>query len=106
MTDAAEYDENAVGPVLHATPLGWAVASAIQDGIDAVHVRDEGAYLRILGQGVCRVSKSQVEAQFGQEVRFPGDLEVIMSSFSGLVDMNESGAVWWKASGPRPDLPT
>jgi len=39
-------------------------------------------------------------------VRFPGDLEVIMSSFAGLLDMNEAGAVWWLASEPRPDPPS
>jgi toluene monooxygenase system protein D len=93
-----------VGPVLHATPLARAIAAAIQSENDDVVVRDEGAYLRVLALRVCRVSATTVEAEAGVPVEFPGDLELVMSSFTGLVDMNEDGAVWWLASeaGPGP----
>jgi toluene monooxygenase system protein D len=73
---------------------------------DGLVVHDEGAYLRVLSPRVCRVSRSAVEACAGTAVRFPGDLEVIMSSFTGLVAMDEDGAVWWLASEPRPDQPS
>jgi toluene monooxygenase system protein D len=98
--------DGAVGPVLQVTPLGWAVVAAIEADNHDVEVRDEGAYLRVLAQRVCRVSRVEVEAQFGQPVQFPGDLEVIMSSFCGLLAMSETGAVWWRSSEPRPELPS
>jgi toluene monooxygenase system protein D len=94
-----------VGPVLQPTPLARAVVAAMEEENDGLVVHDEGAYLRILGPRVCRVSRSAVEARTGTAVRFLGDLEVIMSSFAGLLEMNEAGAVWWLASEPRPDPP-
>lgn len=102
----SERLSNAVGPVLQATPLGRAVVAAIEADNDGVEVHDEGAYLRVLGPRVCCVSRTEVEVQLGQPVQFPGDLEVVMSSFSGLVAMSESGAVWWRSSEPRPELPS
>jgi toluene monooxygenase system protein D len=96
--------EGAVGPVLQATPLGRAVVAAIESSNDDVDIQDEGAYLRVMAPGACRVSRAAVEAEFGQPVQLPGDLEVIMSSFAGLVFMNEAGAVWWRASAPRPGI--
>jgi toluene monooxygenase system protein D len=94
-----------VGPVLQPTPLARAVVAAMEEENDGLVVHDEGAYLRVLGHRVCRVSRSAVEARTGTPVRFPGELEVIMSSFVGLVAMNEAGAVWWLASEPRPAPP-
>jgi FAD/FMN-containing dehydrogenase len=91
---------------LQATPLGRAVVAAIEADNGDVEIRDEGAYLRVLGQRVCRVARAEVEAQLGQHVQFPGDLEVTMASFSGLVAMNEAGAVWWRSSEPLPDPPS
>ena len=82
MIDSGRVDD-AVGPVLQATPLGWAVVAAIEADNDGVEVRDEGAYLRVLVPRVCSVTRAEVEAQFGQPVQFPGDLEVILSSFCG-----------------------
>ncbi len=101
--DAAARD--GVGPVLHATELGRAVAAAIAAENDGVVVRDESAYLRVSAPRVCRVSRAGVESSTGYAVLFPGDLEVTMPSFAGKVAMNENGAVWWLASEPRPDLP-
>ena len=94
-----------VGPVLQTTPLGRAIAAAIVSSNDDVEVQDEGAYLRIMAHGSCRLSKADVEAEFGRAVSLPGDLEVTMSSFAGLVSMSENGAVWWRASDPEPRIP-
>jgi toluene monooxygenase system protein D len=104
MTDLVGWTD-AVGPVLQATPLGRAVVMAIESSNDDVMIQDEGAYLRVMAHGSCRVSRLEVEAEFGQPIRFPGDLEVIMSSFAGLVSMDESGAVWWRACDPCPVTP-
>jgi len=91
-----------VGPVLQATPFAAVVVAAIEADNEGVVVRDEGGYLRVQVPHVCRLSRSTLVATAGHEVRLPGDLEVIMSSFSGLVRMSESGAVWWLASEPVP----
>jgi toluene monooxygenase system protein D len=91
-----------VGPVLQSTPFAYAVLAAIEDLNDPVTVHDEGAYLRVLVPRVCRLSRAAVEAVTGSPVRFPGDLEVIMSSFAGLVRLTEDEAVWWLAGEPTP----
>ena len=89
--------------MLHATPFATVVVAAIEAENNDVVVHDEGAYLRVEAPRVCRLSRSALTAAAGHEVRLPGDLEVIMSSFTGLVRMSESGAVWWLATEPVPD---
>ena len=100
---AAARSRLGVGPVLHATPFATVVVAAIEAENNDVVVQDEGAYLRVEVPRVCRLSRSALTAAAGHEVRLPGDLEVIMSSFSGLVRMTESGVVWWLATEPVPD---
>ena len=90
------------GPVLQATPLGRMIAATIEDENDNVLVRDEGAYLRVLAPRVCRLSRAAVEGTTGATVHFPGDLEVMMSSFAGKMRLTDDGAVWWLASDPAP----
>jgi toluene monooxygenase system protein D len=97
--------DTAVGPVLQPTPFGRAVVAAIQAENKDVAVHDEGAYIRVHTPRVCRLTKTEIEAQLGREVRFPGDLEVAMPSFSGLVEMTDKGATWWLASEPKPQAP-
>jgi toluene monooxygenase system protein D len=101
----ADVLEQGVGPVLQATPLARAIIAAMEEENDDVFVDDAGAYLRVFSAGVCQVSREAVEANVGRPVRFPGDLEVIMSSFAGKVAMNEDGAVWWLAHEPKPQIP-
>jgi toluene monooxygenase system protein D len=97
--------DTAVGPVLQPTQLGHAVVAAIQAQNDDVVVQDEGAYIRVNTPRVCRLSKTEIEVQLGQPIRFPGDLEVAMPSFSGLLEMTATGATWWLASEPKPEEP-
>jgi toluene monooxygenase system protein D len=105
MIDFAHSD-GAVGPVLQATPLGRAVVAAIEAANEGVQVQDEDAYLRVRVSGSCRVATADIEAELGQLVQFPGDLELVMSAFTGLLAVNEAGAVWWRSSEPRPELPS
>ena len=100
--DQSEIEQEGVGPVLQPTELGRAVVAAIRHENPEVTVHDEGAYLRVHSRRVCRVSRASVESYTGYAVRFPGDLEIIMSSFAGKVAMNEDGAIWWLATEPRP----
>jgi len=94
-----------VGPVLQATPFAQAVVEAIRRDNDDVTVRDEGAYLRVQVAQVCRLSRAAVEEALGADVRFPGDLEMVMSSFTGLVRLTSEDAVWWRPGGQPPGLP-
>jgi nitrite reductase/ring-hydroxylating ferredoxin subunit len=89
-----------VGPVLHATPFAHVVAAVIEDENDDVLVRDEGAYLRVLAPGICRLPSAALEAATGPAIRFPGDLEVVMSSFTGVLTLTDDGAVWTLAAHP------
>ncbi len=100
--NAIDVDRRGVGPVLQATPFADAIVAAIEDENDEVHVRHEGAYVRVLVPDVCRLSRAAVEATTGQDVLFPGDLEVIMSSFTGVMRLTERAAVWWLAGETPP----
>jgi toluene monooxygenase system protein D len=90
-------DVRGVGPVLQLTPFAEAVVEAIRDENDHVVVQDEGAYLRVLVPGVCRLSRAALQAVTGQEVQFPGDLELVMSSFTGVIRLTDEVAVWSSA---------
>jgi toluene monooxygenase system protein D len=83
-----------VGPVLHATPFAWAVVDAIDNENNDVAIIDEGAYVRVLVPRICRLSRAGLEAATGSHVRFPGELEVVMSSFTGVMELSDDGAVW------------
>ena len=89
-----------VGPVLHATPFARTIISAIREENEHVAVEDEGAYLRVLTPRICRLSRAGLEAATGVTVRFPGELEVVMSSFTGVMQLTEDGVVWRLASEP------
>ena len=90
--------QHGVGPVLHTTPFALAVVSVIEEENRQVVIIDEGAYLRVLAPRVCRLSRVGLETATGPGIRFPGDLEVVMSSFTGVMELSEDGAVWRIAS--------
>jgi toluene monooxygenase system protein D len=94
---------NRVGPVLHATPFARSVVAVIEEENMNVLVQDEGAYLRVLVPWVCRLSRAGLEAATGLAIRFPGDLELVMSSFTGVLRMTEDDAVWRLAGTPAGD---
>jgi toluene monooxygenase system protein D len=103
--NAARVPLTGVGPVLQATPFARTIVAAIEEENTDIVVRDEGAYLRVVAPRVCRLSRAAVEAATGAPVSFPADLEMILSSFAGLMRLNDDGAVWWLASEPAPDPP-
>jgi toluene monooxygenase system protein D len=89
-----------VGPVLHSTPFARTVISAIRDENEQVIIQDEGAYLRVLVPRICRLSRAGLEAVTGAGVRFPGELEVVMSSFTGVMQLTEDDVIWRLAGEP------
>jgi toluene monooxygenase system protein D len=86
------YDH--VGPVLQSGALGKAIVSAIRDLNSDVLVLDRGAYLRILVRQRCVVTRCAIETHLGRPVRFPGELETIMSAFKGALQLSEDEAIW------------
>jgi hypothetical protein len=97
-----DHDRRKVGPVLLATPFAEAVVSAIREENDDVVVRHEAAYLRVLVPEVCSLSSSTLRSIVGVDVRFPGDLEAIMPSFSGRMEITDHSAVWSLAGETPP----
>lgn len=86
------YDH--VGPVLQSGVLGKAIVSAIQDLNSDVLVLDRGAYLRVLVRQRCVVTRHAIEEHLGRRVRFPGELETVMSAFKGALQVSEDEAIW------------
>jgi hypothetical protein len=101
----AHIIDNGVGPVLQATPLARCMIEALEEEHEGLFVEDAGAYYRIFAPGVCRLRKEIVDEIAGRDVAFPRELEVILSSFTGKMKMNDSGAVWWSAREATPDAP-
>ncbi|HKQ70644.1 MAG TPA: MmoB/DmpM family protein [Polyangiaceae bacterium] len=83
-----------VGPVLQKGEAGDAVVAAILAQNPQATVVDRGAYLRVLVPGLCRVTRAAIERERGAPFCFPSDLEMIMSSFQGRLEMSEESAVW------------
>jgi nitrite reductase/ring-hydroxylating ferredoxin subunit len=93
-TAAASSSDDDVGPVIQAGPLGRAVVEAIRALNPGARVVDRGAYLRVLCQGRCVVTRAAIEEHTGFSFRLPGDLELIMSSFKGRFAVSEDEARW------------
>jgi hypothetical protein len=99
---AAERDtRDWVGPVLQKGRTTDAVVAAIQQLNEGVDIVDRGAYFRILVLGRCRVTKLAIERHAGEPFRLPSDLEMIMSSFKGTLEISEDEAVWQLAKATR-----
>ena len=97
--------DNGVGPVLQSTPLARCMIEALEEEHEGLFVEDAGAYYRVFAPGVCRLRKDVVDEIAGRDVDFPRELEVILSSFTGKMIMNDSGAVWWSAREETPAAP-
>jgi toluene monooxygenase system protein D len=90
---------NHVGPVLQAGALTSAIVAAIRDLNSEVIVVDRGAYLRVLAPRNCVVTRVSIEQHLGRPVRFPGELETVMSAFKGAIRLSEEEASWHFKSG-------
>jgi toluene monooxygenase system protein D len=86
------YDH--VGPVLQAGALTDAIVAAIRDLNSEVIVVDRGAYLRVLAPQTCTVTRVSIEKHLGRHMRFPGELETVMSAFKGAIQLTQDVAVW------------
>jgi toluene monooxygenase system protein D len=86
------YDH--VGPVLQASALTTAIVAAIRELNNEAIVLDRGAYLRVLSPLTCIVTRPAIEKHLGRPVRFPGELEAVLSAFKGKLRLSQDEAVW------------
>jgi hypothetical protein len=89
-----ESTRDCVGPVLQTGAEADAVIAAIKLLNPAVRLLDRGAYVRVLVQNRCVVTREAIEAQVRRPFRLPRDLEAIMSSFKGRFRVTEAEACW------------
>src|SRR5258708_24831449 len=85
---------NHVGPVLQAGALTNAIVAAIRDLNSEVIVVDRGAYIRVLAPKTCTVTRVSIERRLGRPIRFPGELEIVMSAFKGAIRLTQDEVVW------------
>jgi toluene monooxygenase system ferredoxin subunit len=95
----AEHEANLdardwVGPVLQKGDMTEVVVAAIRELNAGARVVDRGAYVRVLAHRRCHVTREAIERRSGGPFRLPSDLELIMSSFKGKLDVSEEEAVW------------
>jgi hypothetical protein len=86
--------------VLSAGPVADAIIEAARDATPDLEVRDEGAYVRLVAPGACRVPASLVAAHLGRPFRLPMDLEAVMVSFRGRLSFAD-GEANWRDEGAR-----
>jgi toluene monooxygenase system protein D len=86
---------NPVGPVLGMSDDVDGVVAAIVDDNPGqqVSIVDRGAYTRVSGDGELRVTRASIERHLGRgfEMR---QLEELMPSFAGRIDMTSDEVRW------------
>jgi toluene monooxygenase system protein D len=88
------------GPILQAGAAGEAVARAIRRLNPGAQVIDRGGYLRVTVPGRCHVTRRAIEDETGGPFSLPGDLEAIMTSFQGWLQIGADEVVWSAAGEP------
>ncbi len=94
MMRVASDQGNRVGPVLEACDASQAVIAAICELNENVEVKDRGSYLRVLVPERCVVTREAIERALARPFRLPGDLELLMPAFAGVLTMTGDQAVW------------
>ena len=94
MTSVNPETYDRVGPVLQSGAVATAIIAAIKDLNQDVMVVDRGAYVRVLVPRCCVVTRSAIEKHLGRSIRFPGELETVMSAFKGSLVLNQNDAAW------------
>ena len=83
-----------VGPVLLKSARSEPVLAALRRRNPQVRFVDRGAYVRVLNDSVCELWRSDVESESGCPFRLPGDLELLMPSFSGVLQFAGNVVRW------------
>ncbi|ARM74701.1 MmoB/DmpM family protein [Acidianus manzaensis] len=98
--DMNNLPKDIVGPVLTKDEFAYAVIEAIvKDNPKTFKgIIDRGSYLRVLGDRELILRKPTLEEILGEEVRFPGEIEVRMSSFAGRIEVRGDHIRWYLES--------
>jgi len=83
-----------VGPVLTAGVSADAVVAAIREENPGASIDDRGGYIRVLAPSRCRVTLRAIERELGRTFTLPRDLELIMPSFRGKLQLEADAVVW------------
>ncbi|MGQ0844629.1 MAG: MmoB/DmpM family protein [Sporichthyaceae bacterium] len=92
----AEASKGGVGPILRMSDDIDGIIQAIRDDNPDQEVRviDRHAYVRIEGDPPLLLTRASIEAELGRD--FPlRELELLMSSFSGVMDSSQSDRFIW-----------
>jgi len=84
-----------VGPVLRSGPVSSALVDALRAQNTAVEVVDRGAYLRVLAPQRLVLERTAAESALGRPFLLPGELELVMISFSGRISVTDERAEWF-----------
>ncbi len=92
---------DSVGPVLEADgEVSDAIIAAIREANHGVTVLDRGGYVRVLVPDRCVVRREAIERALGRSFRLPSDLELVMPSFKGAIEITDDEVVWaWTLGG-------
>jgi toluene monooxygenase system protein D len=90
---------DSVGPVLETDEVAEAIIAAIREDNADVTVVNRAGYLRVLVPGRCVVRRAAIERVLGRPFRLPGDLELVMPSFKGAIEITDDEVVWAWRSG-------
>ncbi|MCG3109199.1 hypothetical protein L3N51_01489 [Metallosphaera sp. J1] len=97
ITDLSKLPPDMVGPVLMKDDFSYVIVEAIalDNPKTFMGVVDRGSYLRVLGERELVLRKSRLEELDGREVRFPGEVEIRMSSFAGKIQVSGEQIRWY-----------
>jgi toluene monooxygenase system protein D len=90
----ADMNAERVGPVLTAEPVGHVVAEVLLQENPGATLVDRGSYLRVTVPQRCVLPRRAVEARLGRPFHLPGDLERVMPSFKGHLQIDAEEASW------------
>jgi hypothetical protein len=91
---AGDVASDAVGPVLIPGGVTDALLAALRRRNPEMRVAPQGAYVRVLAPGRCRLVRADVEELLARSFALPGDLEAVMPAFKGRLAFTATGAEW------------
>ncbi len=93
----ALLEKNWVGPVMLAGEFAEAVIEALQADNPNTELQlfPRISYVRVLGEGRLKLSKDSLEEMLGRSMRFPGEVEVNLSSFAGRIKVGSEQMEWY-----------
>jgi hypothetical protein len=91
---------NEVGPVLLVGRVADAIVAAIRQQNAGARVSFRGSYVRVAVSNRCEVDARVIEGLLGEPFRIPQDLERVMPSFRGRIELSDERATWEVGAPP------